>query len=411
MGVLNIGIIGLGCVGMAVVEILKKHQSLIAQRCGYHLVIKKGVVQDLSKKRGVDFKLSDRIEDVLDDPDIHVVVELMGGIEGAFKVAQRALEQKKGFVTANKAMLAQHYYTLQNLAQTPMGFEASVGGGIPIIGVLKEGLGANEVVSIRGILNGTSNFILSQMAQGRSFVAALKEARSLGYAEANAHLDTSGQDSAHKLLVLAFLAFHIQPKLAEVHTEGIEHIKPIDMHYAHRLGYAIKLLGIANKQKQQVELSVCPVLLDQKSLLAQVNGVMNGICVVGDCVGETFYYGMGAGGLATASAVVSDLMAVARFLNTGVQKPTTPTPYHLKMPQEISSAYYLRVELASHQEALSAITPILDQCCIKIHAHFQEKRTHILTTETTTQANMDQALLFFKQSEYFKNAYAMRIDP
>ncbi|GMT38827.1 Homoserine dehydrogenase Hom [Helicobacter bizzozeronii] len=405
MRVLNIGIIGLGCVGMGVVEILKKNRALIAKRCGHELVITRGVVQDLSKKRAVDFPLSDRLEDILDDPSIDVVVELMGGVEQAFQVAQRALKQKKGFVTANKAMLAQHYYSLQNLGA--MGFEASVCGGLPIINALQRGLSANEIRGIQGILNGTTNFILSQMEQGQDFASALQQAQALGYAEANAHLDISGLDSAHKLLILSFLAFHIQPSLDAVFIEGIERIKPIDMHYAKRLERTIKHLALAHKQGDKIALSVCPVLLDQNHLLARVEGVMNGVCVLGDCLGESFYYGAGAGGLATASAVVSDLMGIANkpFY------PIAPTPHTCQTPQEIQSAYYLRMELSPHSDPLCLISPVLEKCHIKICAYFQEDKTCIVITEITTQAHIQQALLLCQQIPELQDIYAMRLYP
>ncbi|BDQ28409.1 hypothetical protein ASB7_02460 [Helicobacter ailurogastricus] len=288
----QIGIVGLGCVGLSVVEILNKHAALLEQRCGHALVVKRGVVRDLAKKRPpVDFALSASVDDLLNDPDINLIVELSGQVDLAYQLARHALKQGKGFVTANKAMLAKH----QELIHQPIGFEASVGGGIPLIKALKEGLSANAILSIEGVLNGTCNFILEQMDLGQSFEVALQRAQELGYAEASAHLDTSGQDSAHKLLILASLAFGGKIALSSVEVRGIEGIANADLAHAKRLGCCVKLLAQAHQEKGGLTLSVGPVLLPQSHLLAQVKGVMNGAVVVGDSVGETFYYGAGAG--------------------------------------------------------------------------------------------------------------------
>ncbi|WP_104710400.1 homoserine dehydrogenase [Helicobacter felis] len=333
---LNIGIIGLGSVGMGVVDILQNSQENIIRRCGARLQVRKGIVRDLSKPRKVNFALSDRMADVLDDPEIDIVVELIGGVQEAFEIAQRTLENKKLFVTANKAMLATHYLTLQNLATKAMGFEASVGGGLPIVNALKDGLASSGILSLSGILNGTSNFILSQMEQGQSFEKALKEAQALGYAEADPTLDISGEDSAHKLIILSTLAFQTAPKIDFI--SGIENLSSVDLQYAQSLGYRIKLLAHAQRQDYKLNLRVCPTCIPQKHFLAQVDGVMNGVAIKGDYVGETFYYGAGAGGLASASAVVSDLIALAK--NATPPPPIHPIPY---TPTDFPTSYYLRL--------------------------------------------------------------------
>ncbi|BCZ17338.1 hypothetical protein NHP190003_06200 [Helicobacter sp. NHP19-003] len=327
---LQIGIVGLGCVGLSVVEILNKHADLLAQRCGHQLVVKKGVVRDLSKKRPVDFALSANADGLLDDPQIDLIVELSGQVDLAYKLATKALERGKGFITANKAMLAKH----QELIHSSIGFEASVGGGIPLIKALKEGLASNAIVGIQGVVNGTCNFILEQMGLGQSLESALQKAQELGYAEANAHLDTSGQDSAHKLLILSSLAFGGRIVFESMAIRGIEQITNADLAHAKRLGYTLKLLAQAHKGVGGLALSVGPVLLPQGHLLAQVRGVMNGAIFVGDSVGETFYYGAGAGGLATASAVVNDIVDFCKQKHSPKPKdlpkialaPQPPTP-------------------------------------------------------------------------------------
>ncbi|WP_104690732.1 homoserine dehydrogenase, partial [Helicobacter heilmannii] len=333
----RIGIVGLGCVGLSVVEILNKHATLLAQRCGYKLVVQRGVVRNLNKKRPIDFALSTDINTLLDDPQIDLIVELSGQVDLAYELATKALEQGKGFVSANKAMLAKH----QELIHSPIGFEASVGGGIPLIKALKEGLVSNAIISIQGVVNGTCNFILEQMDLGQSFENALKQAQELGYAEANTHLDTSGQDSAHKLLILASLAFGGQIAPEDVEVRGIDRITNADLIYAKRLGYRLKLLAQARQTQRGLALSVGPVLLPQKHMLAQVEGVMNGAVFVGDSVGETFYYGAGAGGLATASAVVSDIVDFCRQKHPPqptkllriATAPTPPTPHYVRLEQ------------------------------------------------------------------------------
>ncbi|WP_120945532.1 MULTISPECIES: homoserine dehydrogenase [Helicobacter] len=381
MRTLNIGIIGLGCVGMGVVEILQRNQDWIAQRCGARLRLHRGVVRDLSKKRALHFPLSDRVQDILDDPDIDIVVELMGGVQEAFGIAKQVLNRNKAFVTANKAMLAQHYHSLSQMAKQPLGFEASVGGGIPIISALQDGLGANQICQLSGVLNGTSNFILEQMQLGANFQQALQQAQALGYAEADPSLDINGEDSAHKLLILATLAFHTHPTLA--YLEGIENIENVDIQQAKHLGYSIKLLARAQRQGRHLALSVRPTLIPQGHFLAQVHGVMNGVQVVGDCVGETFFYGAGAGGLASASAVVSDLM--------GVAKNPKPAPLvelityaHTQIPQP----YYLRTMAFDFPNLQSA----LQDHGIALASHHVESSLSICITQPTLDSHLQTAL-------------------
>ncbi|BEG56666.1 Homoserine dehydrogenase Hom [Helicobacter sp. NHP21005] len=368
---LQIGIVGLGCVGLSVVEILNKHADLLVQRCGHQLMIKKGVVKDLSKKRPVDFALSTDINTLLDDPDINLIVELSGQVELAYKLATKALKRGKGFITANKAMLAQH----QELIHSPIGFEASVGGGIPLIKALKEGLASNAILGIQGVINGTCNFILEQMDLGQSFENALKKAQDLGYAEANAHLDTSGQDSAHKLLILSSLAFGGQIAFEGVAVQGIEGISNTDLMHAKRLGYRLKLLAQAHKSAEGLTLSVGPVLLPQEHMLAQVQGVMNGAVFVGDSVGETFYYGAGAGGLATASAVVSDILDFCRQKHA-LKLKTLPT---IALAKKAPKPHYVRLGRPMPKNIPATL-------------HFCAGQEHIYTTQPTHTQELQASL-------------------
>ncbi|WP_104749825.1 homoserine dehydrogenase [Helicobacter cynogastricus] len=380
MRTLNIGIIGLGSVGMSVVDILQKSQESISRRCGVRLQVCKGVVRDLSKPRKVNFALSNQATDILDDPKIDIVVELIGGMQEAFEIAQQALKKQKLFVTANKAMLAVHYLTLQNLATKAIGFEASVGGGLPIVNVLKDGLASSGILRLSGILNGTSNFILSQMEQGQSFEKALKEAQELGYAEADPTLDISGEDSAHKLVILSTLAFQTRPKVDFI--SGIENLSNIDLEHAQSLGYRIKLLAHAQWQDHNLSLRVCPTCIPQAHFLAQVNGVMNGVAIKGDYVGETFYYGPGAGGLASASAVVSDLIALAK-------NPTPPPPIHpiSYTPVDFPTSYYLRLQNSNSLFCLQELGILSYHC---------DKDRVICITKPTTQEKI-QALFSARQ--------------
>lgn len=384
---LVVGIIGLGTVGSAVASLLVRNQGIIKARAGREIMLKKAVVRDMSKaqakiaKLGIVLPLSTRIEDLLEDAEIDVVIELMGGIELAYDIAQRVLRANKAFITANKAMLAYHRYDIQPLAKDlAIGFEASVCGGIPIIRVLKDGLSANHIVGIRGILNGTSNYILTQMLHHRqSFSDALKDAQALGYAESDPTLDISGGDAGHKLLILASLAYGINALPEEILIEGIEGITPDDMEFANEFGYVIKLLGIAKKTDSCIELRVHPAMISKDAMIAKVDGVMNGISVIGDCVGESMYYGAGAGGEATASSVISDLISIAQGKNSvmlGFKQPIeseNSQSFALKNIEDIYSRYYIRLYAHDKPGVLGQISQILGNHNISIKAFLQKE--------------------------------------
>lgn len=399
---LTLGVIGLGTVGSSVARILKDNQALIAARSGYMIVIKQGVVKDLSKSRQIfDFPITNDVDSVLDDPEIDIVVELTGGVDTPFEIAKKALRNSKAFVTANKAMLAYHRYELQKIAgDLPIGFEASVAGGIPIIKALRDGLGANHILNIRGIINGTCNFILTKMKeQGVEYQEVLQEAQDLGYAEADPTFDVGGFDAAHKLLILASIAYGIDAKPEDVLIEGITQITQEDIAFAKEFGYHLKLLGIAKKDGDEIELRVHPTLLPKDAMIGKVDGVMNAISVVGDYVGETLYYGAGAGGNATASAVISDIIEIARTKSSPMLGFKTPSDkLRLKPLEKIISAYYLRILVLDKPGVLAKIATIFGEVGISIDTFLQRKAknknhsTLLLSTHSCSEAEIRVAL-------------------
>ena len=373
---IKVAIIGVGTVGTSVAQILKENADVISARAGVDIVVKSGVVRNLDKDRGLDIILSDNVDDVLDDSEIDIVVELMGGVDGAFEVVKKALKSGKAVVTANKALLAYHRYELQDLAKDiPFEYEASVAGGIPIINALRDGLSANHIESIMGIMNGTCNYMMTKMTnEGVSYDTILKEAQELGYAEADPSFDVGGYDAAHKLLILASIAYGIDAKPEDILIEGIENVSSDDIAFAQEFGYAIKLLGIAKKDKNEVELRVHACLISQDEMIAKIDGVMNGISVVGDKVGETLYYGAGAGGDATASAVVANIIDIARSGKSapmlGFDKPLEGKLV-LKSTDDINSKYYLRINVSDRAGVLARITKVFEDNNISVETMLQ----------------------------------------
>lgn len=398
---MKVGIIGVGTVGSSVAVVLEQNREVIAARAGEEIIVKRGVVKDLSRTRSdVNIPISTNIDDVLNDPEIDVVVELMGGVEFPFEVAKLALQKGKSVVTANKAMLAYHRYDLQEIAGgIPIGFEASVAGGIPVIKALRDGLGANHIESIRGIMNGTCNFILTKMVQeGAAYEAVLKEAQALGYAEADPSFDVGGFDAAHKLLILASIAYGIDAKPEEILIEGIERISQDEIAFAKEFGYTLKLLGIAKKEGDEVELRVHPAFVPDGEMISKVEGVMNGISIIGDRVGETMYYGAGAGGEATASAVISDLIEIARVKGAPMLGFKKPMESGLKLkPQEtIQTRYYLRLEVKDEPGVLAKIASVLGAHSISISTLLQKNSRPsaklLLSTHQCSEREIKRAL-------------------
>jgi len=373
----RVGIIGVGTVGTSVAQILKDNAEVISARAGTDIVVKSGVVKNLAKERGLDIIITDKVDDILNDPEIDIVVELMGGVEEPFEVVKRALESGKAVVTANKALLAYHRYELQDIAKNiAFEYEASVAGGIPIINALRDGLSANHIESIMGIMNGTCNYMMTKMTdEGVSYDAILKEAQDLGYAEADPSFDVGGFDAAHKLLILASIAYGIDAKPEDILIEGIDNVRSEDIAFAKEFGYAVKLLGIAKKDGNEVELRVHACLISQDEMIAKIDGVMNAISVVGDKVGETLYYGPGAGGDATASAVVANIIDIARSGKStpmlGFDRPMEGKTLTLKPVEKIESKYYLRVNVSDKAGVLAKITKIFEDHSISIETILQ----------------------------------------
>lgn len=373
---IKIGIIGVGTVGASVVNILKDNADVISARAGVDIIVKSGVVKNLNKDRGLDIKLTDNVDDILNDDEIDIVVELMGGVEEPFEIVKKALKKGKAVVTANKALLAYHRYELQEIAQDiAFEYEASVAGGIPIINALRDGLSANHIESIMGIMNGTSNYMLTEMIQnGVNYDDVLKRAQELGYAEADPTFDVGGYDAAHKLLILASIAYGIDAKPEDILIEGIENVSKEDVEFASEFGYAIKLLGIAKKDANMVELRVHASMISKDEMIAKIDGVMNGISVVGDKVGETLYYGPGAGGDATASAVIANIIDIAR---SGKSKPMLgfDRPMErglvLKPIQDIESKYYLRINVSDKKGVLAKVTKMFEDNDISVETMLQ----------------------------------------
>ena len=373
---INVGVIGVGTVGTSVVKILEQNKTMITARAGDEICVKTGVVRNLNKKRDLNIALSDDPYSVVNDPEIDIVVELMGGVEEAFEVVKGALKNGKAVVTANKALLAYHRYELQEMAkEIPFEYEASVAGGIPIINALRDGLSANHIQSIQGIMNGTCNYMMTKMMnEGVAFDAILKEAQELGYAEADPTFDIGGFDAAHKLLILGSIAYGIDAKPEDILIEGIEHVTQEDIAFAREFGYVIKLLGIAKKDGDEVEMRVHACLIRKDAMIAKIDGVMNGVSVVGDKVGETLYYGPGAGGDATASAVVANIIDIVRSGKRapmlGFDKPLE-RGLKLKDKNAIVSKYYLRLKVEDKPGVLAKIAALFGDHNISVETMLQ----------------------------------------
>ncbi len=400
---LKIAIIGVGTVGSSVAQILEDNKDVITARAGCELIPEIGVVNNLKKDRNVSIKLTDDIDSVLNDESIDIVVELMGGVDQAFEVVKKALQNKKAVVTANKALLAYHRYELQELAgEMAFEYEAAVAGGIPIINALRDGLGANHILSIKGIMNGTCNYMLTKMIdEGVEYNEILKESQELGYAEADPTFDVGGFDTAHKLLILASIAYGIDAKPEDILIEGIQSISGADINFAKEFNYSIKLLAIAKKVGTEIELRVHPVFIPESEMISKVDGVMNGVSVIGDKVGETMYYGPGAGGDATASAVIANIIDIARRGKgspmLGYQIPLESN-FTLASADSIETKYYLRLKVEDKSGVLAKVASILGNKGISIETMAQKplechNANLLLSTHLCQEVNIKNALL------------------
>ncbi len=371
----SVGIIGFGTVGTGVIKILIEKQKELERRLGFSLVISRIAdinIKRIKKKRGVRLPESVFTTDsqaVLNDSGIDIVVELIGGIHPAKEYIIKAIKKGKHIVTANKFLLANEGSDIFKAAQknkVEVGFEAAVAGGIPVIKIVRESLIGNKVQSIYGIINGTSNYILTKMTEdGVDFSAALREAQVLGYAEADPTLDVEGIDSAHKLSILASLSFGVPLSFKKIYTEGITGITPLDINFASEFGYKIKLIAIAKQVYRDVELRVHPTMLPKEHMISSVNGVFNAVYIKGDAVGSALYYGKGAGEMPTGSAVVSDIVDIARNIKTGavnrIQGMGMPEKPDLKIKkmEDIYSSYYFRFSALDKPGVLSKISGVL----------------------------------------------------
>ncbi len=383
---IGVGILGFGTVGTGTAQILLRNRHLLKERSGVDINLKKIADLDITRDRGIKIPkgiLTTRVDDVITDPGIHIVVELIGGTTVAKDFILKAICHGKHVVTANKALLATHGIEIFRAAEkagVEIGFEASVAGGIPIIKVLREGLVANRIKAVYGIINGTTNYILTKMTTEKAeYADVLKEAQKLGYAEADPTYDVEGVDSAHKLAILASLAFGVQYTLKDVHREGISWISPMDIEFAHELGYTLKLLGIAKETNGKVELRVHPTLLPTDFLISKVDGVFNAVYVEGDAVGSTLYYGRGAGDLPTGSAVVSDIVDISRHITAGSAGRfsaffKTAKPLPLMKMEDVTSMYYFRFSAIDKPGVLSKISGILGKHNISIASVIQKDR-------------------------------------
>lgn len=407
---LRIGLLGLGVVGSAVAHTLIEKRDLLTRRIGGPIELRRVLVRDRAKPRAIDRALlTFNPDEILSDPQIDLIVEVMGGEEPAREYIVRALEAGKHVVTANKEVMAKHGPEILSIAArrgVDISFEASVGGGIPVIGPFKLDLVANQIREVRAIINGTTNFILTRMADGTDFASALSEAQQLGYAEADPRNDIQGLDAAYKLAILASLAFHTVVRPTEVYYEGITALTPADFRYSRELGYAIKLLAIGRADDAAVEARVHPALVPASEMLAKVDGVFNAVAVEGDLVGRILFYGRGAGAGPTSSAVVADIIDLAQRWAAGpvhARPPTYDAHFQSRPMDEICTRYYLRLLAADRPGVFAQITHALGEAEISIASVIQKQNVVlgdppveyaeiVLMTHEAIEAPMQRAL-------------------
>lgn len=419
MNAVKVGLLGLGTVGGGTATVLMKNAEEIARRAGRGIVV--SVAATLDPERATELGMTDtRITqdafEVVNDPEVEIVVELIGGYTLALELVLAAIENGKHVVTANKALIATHGNEIFAAAQKKgvmVGYEAAVAGGIPIIKAIREGLAGNSIDWVAGIINGTGNFILTEMRdKGRDFDDVLKEAQELGYAESDPTFDIEGIDAAHKLTILASIAFGIPLQFDKVMTEGITGVTALDVAYASEMGYRIKHLGIARRTDQGIEMRVHPTFIPERRLIANVDGVMNAVLVQADALGPTLYYGAGAGALPTASAVVADIVDVVRTLGSAPEnrvpylgfQPDAVSDLPLLPMDEVETSYYLRMRAKDEPGVLAEVTRILGDRQISIEAFIQKEPPEgenevniILLTQKVREGAMNQAITELKE--------------
>ena len=409
---INIGLIGLGTVGMGVYKIIHEHQEELRYQTGFKVCIHKVLVRDASKKRDpmVDMSLlTETADDLLVNPSIDVIIEVAGGIETAYTMLRTALDHHKHIITANKDLMAIHGAELLSHAkkmQCDFFYEASVGGGIPIIRSLSDGLSSDKITDVLGIINGTTNYILTKMDHdGMTYEAALKKAQELGFAEADPSSDVGGIDAGRKMAILANLAFSMPIDLEDVRVKGIEGLSDIDLAYAKHLGYEMKLLGIAKIDKGAVEVSVGPTLIPHAHPLTSVHNEYNAVFVRGEAVGTTMFYGPGAGGLPTATSIVSDVVTVVKNMALGTTGMNILAPQHkknLKPRHQIHAKYFMRLEVIDALGVFSEITGLFAQSGVSFEKIIQDPTSEeglaqiIIVTHDVTLDQLDATLTSLK---------------
>ena len=425
MDSIKVGLLGFGTIGTGVVKVFQKNSELLRQRLGQSLELVKIVDLDITSDRGVTLApgmLSTKVEDIIDNPEIDLVIELIGGYEPAKSFILKAIANGKHIVTANKALMAVHGQELiaaANQQNVAVMFEAAVGGGIPVISAIKENLCANRFSNVLGILNGTCNFILTKMTEeGSDFAPALKEAQELGYAEADPTFDIEGVDTAHKIALLSALCFGTKVDFDQVYTEGITKVAAIDIRFATQMGYKIKLLAIGKNYGDHIEVRVHPTMIPTSYQLAEVDGVFNAVRLSGDFLGPALLYGSGAGMEATASAVMGDVMAIARDIASGAKQRTPIMGYTtdqiadlpIKVMNDIVSHYYLRFAVEDAPGVLAQISGILGRYDISIQSMIQPERHTadavpiVIMTHGARESNVTKALAEIDQLAIVRQA-------
>ncbi|TMV52905.1 homoserine dehydrogenase [Paenibacillus mesophilus] len=409
---IKVGLLGMGTVGTGVLRIVEGHQDDLQKQVGSPIRIEKVLVQnkDKSRRYAVDAdRLTENAWDIVNDPAINVVVEVMGGIEPAKTYMLAALENGKHIVTANKDLMALHGAEILAKAaekHCDVFYEASVAGGIPIIRTLIEGFSSDRITKIMGIVNGTTNYILTKMSQeGASYEDVLKEAQDLGYAESDPTSDVEGLDAARKMAILGTLGFHTSLGLGDVQVKGISQVSKEDILYGKRLGYEVKLLGIAERQDDMISVGVQPTMVKTTHPLAAVNGVFNAVYVYGEAVGETMFYGPGAGEMPTATSVVADLVAVVKNLKLGVNGRKMFVPYKekkMKTADQIASKYFVRLHVLDKAGVLAKITQVFAECEVSLESVVQQPNKSIaeaeivIVTHDANLASMNRVLAEFE---------------
>ncbi|CAH1204238.1 Homoserine dehydrogenase [Paenibacillus plantiphilus] len=415
----KVGLLGLGTVGTGVVRIVEGHQEDLQSQVGSPIVIEKVLVQNKSKSRSLTIdaeKLTEDPWDIIHNPNIDVIVEVMGGIEGTKGYILEALAHGKHVVTANKDLMALHGPEILRKAQEhgcDVLYEASVAGGIPIIRTLIEGFSSDRITKIMGIVNGTTNYILTKMSQeGADYAEVLKEAQALGYAEADPTSDVEGLDAARKMTILSTLGFRANVALEDVDVKGISSVSREDIQYAKRLGYEVKLLGIAERQDDYISVSVQPTMVKQSHPIASVNGVFNAVYVYGEAVGETMFYGPGAGELPTATSVVADLVAVVKNLKLGVNGKQELLSYKekkLKTDEQIAAKYFMLLHVEDRAGVLARITQAFADCEVSLGSVLQQPNSSdqiaeiIIITHDASKASIGKVLQSFGSMEVVKS--------